>query len=243
MRWNASFPPVPFGRHRTKQELFLDSQLFYVLSEESGPPLAASSGRAMDRAWRRKAGEIAHVGAERAEPICSPSGPRALLGCGRRLRRGKRRSKRTLEIAEPKSPRRPDLGRRLRLGGFWPPDADDPRSEFFPWGSALARNSLKRLDSRTEVASPGVPFPSPAVPFPSPAVPLLSPGVPLASLGANGKIRMRSTLKRVILLSSMPSHSHSIVPGGFDVTSYTTRFTPLTSLMMRVAVRARKLMS
>jgi hypothetical protein len=27
-------------------------------------------------------------------------------------------------------------------------------------------------------------------------------------------------------------HSHSIVPGGFDVTSYTTRLTPLTSLMM-----------
>jgi len=27
-------------------------------------------------------------------------------------------------------------------------------------------------------------------------------------------------------------HSHSIVPGGFDVTSYTTRLTPLISLMM-----------
>ncbi len=30
-------------------------------------------------------------------------------------------------------------------------------------------------------------------------------------------------------------HSHSIVPGGFEVTSYTTRLTPFTSLMMRVA--------
>ena len=39
------------------------------------------------------------------------------------------------------------------------------------------------------------------------------------------------------------NHSHSIVPGGFDVTSYTTRFTPFTSLMMRVAVRPRKFMS
>jgi antitoxin VapB len=29
-------------------------------------------------------------------------------------------------------------------------------------------------------------------------------------------------------------HSHSIVPGGFDVTSYTTRLTPLISLMMGV---------
>jgi hypothetical protein len=38
-------------------------------------------------------------------------------------------------------------------------------------------------------------------------------------------------------------HSHSIVPGGFDVTSYTTLFTPLTSLMMRVAVAPRNAMS
>src|ERR1051326_508676 len=35
------------------------------------------------------------------------------------------------------------------------------------------------------------------------------------------------------------SHSHSIVPGGFEVTSYTTRLTPFTSLMMRVAVVPR----
>jgi hypothetical protein len=38
-------------------------------------------------------------------------------------------------------------------------------------------------------------------------------------------------------------HSHSIVPGGFDVTSYTTRLTPFTSLMMRVATAPIKLMS
>ena len=38
-------------------------------------------------------------------------------------------------------------------------------------------------------------------------------------------------------------HSHSIVPGGFDVTSYTTRFTPFTSLMIRVAARPKKFMS
>ena len=36
---------------------------------------------------------------------------------------------------------------------------------------------------------------------------------------------------------STPNHSHSIVPGGFDVTSYTTRLMPCTSLMIRVAVR------
>src|SRR5574337_28345 len=39
------------------------------------------------------------------------------------------------------------------------------------------------------------------------------------------------------------NHSHSIVPGGLLVTSYTTRLTPPTSLMMRVAARARKLIS
>lgn len=34
-------------------------------------------------------------------------------------------------------------------------------------------------------------------------------------------------------------YSHSIVPGGFDVISYVTRFIPSTSLMMRVAVSPR----
>ena len=38
-------------------------------------------------------------------------------------------------------------------------------------------------------------------------------------------------------------HSHSIVPGGFDVTSYTTRLIPRTSLMIRVATFPRKPMS
>ena len=35
-------------------------------------------------------------------------------------------------------------------------------------------------------------------------------------------------------------HSHSIVPGDFEVMSYTTRLTPLTSLMMHVATRPMK---
>jgi len=38
--------------------------------------------------------------------------------------------------------------------------------------------------------------------------------------------------------SCRPPHSHSIVLGGFEDTSYTTRLTPLTSLMMRLAIRA-----
>ena len=43
------------------------------------------------------------------------------------------------------------------------------------------RNALKKLNRRTEVASPGVPFPSPGVPFPSPAVPFHSDGASLSS--------------------------------------------------------------
>src|SRR6266567_9401921 len=38
-------------------------------------------------------------------------------------------------------------------------------------------------------------------------------------------------------------YSHSIVPGGLLVTSYTTRLTPFTSLMIRVAVAPRNFMS
>jgi len=43
--------------------------------------------------------------------------------------------------------------------------------------------------------------------------------------------------------TAAPYHSHSIVPGGFDVMSYTTLFTPFTSLMMRVAVSPKNFMS
>jgi hypothetical protein len=43
--------------------------------------------------------------------------------------------------------------------------------------------------------------------------------------------------------SSHHPHSHSIVPGGLLVTSYTTRFTPFTSLMIRVATLPMNFMS
>src|SRR5215469_14239983 len=45
-----------------------------------------------------------------------------------------------------------------------------------------------------------------------------------------------------MILARRP-YSHSIVPGGLLVTSYTTRFTPFTSLMMRVATRPMKSIS
>lgn len=35
-------------------------------------------------------------------------------------------------------------------------------------------------------------------------------------------------------------YSHSIVAGGFDEMSYTTRFTPFTSLMIRVEMRPNR---
>src|SRR5689334_19589271 len=44
-------------------------------------------------------------------------------------------------------------------------------------------------------------------------------------------------IKSWLLRSHRSSHSHSIVPGGLEVMSYTTRFIPRTSLTMRVAVR------
>ena len=40
--------------------------------------------------------------------------------------------------------------------------------------------------------------------------------------------------------SGQMDHSHSIVPGGFEVMSYVTRLMPRTSLMIRVAVSPRK---
>src|SRR5207237_3861610 len=40
------------------------------------------------------------------------------------------------------------------------------------------------------------------------------------------------------LVEGYDYYSHSIVPGGFDVMSNTTRFTPLTSLTMRLLIRA-----
>ena len=54
----------------------------------------------------------------------------------------------------------------------------------------------------------------------------------------DGEIPRRTTLSPPFV-----PYSHSIVPGGLLVTSYTTRLTPLTSLMMRVAVRPRNAMS
>ena len=49
------------------------------------------------------------------------------------------------------------------------------------------------------------------------------------------RIIASQTLRYAIVLRSTPPHSHSIVPGGLLVTLYTTRFTPFTSLMIRVA--------
>jgi hypothetical protein len=64
----------------------------------------------------------------------------------------------------------------------------------------------------------------------------------LASLGAdNSTFKMLGTLKAN--RDHKLTHSHSIVPGGLLVMSYTTRLTPFTSLMMRVAVSPRNFMS
>ena len=42
----------------------------------------------------------------------------------------------------------------------------------------------------------------------------------------------------IVALAAVAAYSHSMVPGGFDVTSSTTRFTPATSLVIRFEIRA-----
>ena len=41
---------------------------------------------------------------------------------------------------------------------------------------------------------------------------------------------------RVVLTTHLGIHSHSMVPGGLEVMSYTTRLKPRTSLMMRLFI-------
>ena len=48
----------------------------------------------------------------------------------------------------------------------------------------------------------------------------------------------RSAVERASAASAECTHSHSMVPGGFDVTSSTTRFTSRTSFVMRFEIRA-----
>jgi hypothetical protein len=49
----------------------------------------------------------------------------------------------------------------------------------------------------------------------------------------------RGDPSQVLGLTTTGRHSHSIVPGGFDVMSYVTRLIPRTSLIMRLATRPR----
>ena len=64
-----------------------------------------------------------------------------------------------------------------------------------------------------------------------------NPMPPLTSLASKSqqshlnRSNPRRTRRR---LAPAANHSHSMVPGGFEVTSYTTRLTPFTSFTMRV---------
>ena len=67
---------------------------------------------------------------------------------------------------------------------------------------------------------------------------------PRAAALPSDNILGRSDLKSLhrsdfAALRAAGPHSISIVPGGFEVTSYITRLTPWTSLMIRVAVSER----
>src|SRR5439155_4423181 len=63
---------------------------------------------------------------------------------------------------------------------------------------------------------------------------LLPPPPHDAAVKARMRVAGTPNLLRLI------AHSHSIVPGGFDVMSYTTRFTAGTSFTMRLAIFARR---
>ena len=57
---------------------------------------------------------------------------------------------------------------------------------------------------------------------------------------ATGITKKNGMISRNPLFLNYISYSHSIVPGGLEETSYTTRFTPRTSLMMREEASASK---
>ncbi len=70
--------------------------------------------------------------------------------------------------------------------------------------------------------------------------------VPVASHGNTNPasirtfiVKLNRTFARAGTDSPEASHSHSMVAGGFDVMSYTTRLMPGTSLTMRVEMAAR----
>src|SRR5208282_1021824 len=55
----------------------------------------------------------------------------------------------------------------------------------------------------------------------------------MGSAGASSKKVQAKSQEPIV---QKASYSHSIVPGGFDVMSYTTRFTPFTSFTIRVEI-------
>src|SRR5262249_7199531 len=67
-----------------------------------------------------------------------------------------------------------------------------------------------------------------------------SPGDAVLPVGAGVSVTAAPSADRARPAGARPlNHSHSMVAGGFDEMSYTTRLTPRTSLMMRVESRAR----
>jgi len=68
----------------------------------------------------------------------------------------------------------------------------------------------------------------------------------LSLFSTNTKRRTRNTEHgtlqtfRLFKLKNEESYSHSIVAGGFELMSYTTRFTPFTLLMISLDILARK---
>ncbi len=60
----------------------------------------------------------------------------------------------------------------------------------------------------------------------------------IPTLLRTGRLSDQSAPRLILPWIDSP-YSHSIVAGGFELMSYTTRFTPFTSLITRVEIRAK----
>jgi hypothetical protein len=72
---------------------------------------------------------------------------------------------------------------------------------------------------------------------------LLLPRLECGTDGSSRRTAVKIAAQPTLSPAVVSPHSHSIVPGGFEVMSYTTRLTPFTSLMMRVATWPMNFMS
>ena len=117
------------------------------------------------------------------------------------------------------------------------------------WGRVRSSTSAAGRPAKAPVEVARAPAPAPAVVGSldggvAHGVPRLGGGVGSSAgrrgLGAPTSSSVDVEQACVLAAPRRHGHSHSMVPGGFDVTSSATRFTPSTSLMMREAMRSTR---